>query len=113
MIYWISTGLVTAMLTMSALAYLLHKATIDGVRDLGFPDHFRIELAVLKLLAVIVLLAPQMPVPVKEWAYAGVALFFVTSIVAHTAHGDPWTFNLINVVLLLLLATSRYYHPGL
>ncbi len=67
----------------------------------------------LKLIAVIVLLSPQIPFPVKEWAYAGVALFFVTSIVAHTAHGDPWTFNLMNVLLLLLLATSRYHQPGL
>ncbi len=113
MIYWISMGLVTAMLAVSALAYLFHQATIDGVRDLGFPDHFRIELAVLKLIAVIVLLAPQIPFQVTEWAYAGVALFFVTSIVAHAAHGDPWVLNLINVVLLLLLATSRIYHSGL
>lgn len=109
MLYWIPTGLVCAMLVASALAYLFHGATIVGVRELGFPDHFRIELAILKLVAVVVLLVPQVPLLAKEWAYAGVALFFVTSIVAHTAHGDSWLLNLINVVFLALLIMSRYY----
>ena len=97
------------MLTASSVAYLVHGPTITGVRDLGFPDHFRLQLAILKLLAVATLLVPGVPPVAKEWAYAGVALFFVTSIVAHAAHGDPWTLHLINVVLLALLLTSRHY----
>ena len=112
MIYWMSTGLVCAMLIASSAAYVFHTPTIEGVGKLGFPDHFRIELAILKALAVVVLLAPQFPIQAKEWAYAGVALFFLTSIVAHSAHGDPWTLTLINVFLLILLLTSRYCHPG-
>lgn len=109
MLYWISTGLVCAMLAASALAYVFHGPTIEGMRELGFPNHFRIELAVLKLLAVPVLLLPQVPLQAKEWAYAGVALFLVTSIVAHTAHGDLWVLSAINVFLLILVLMSRYY----
>jgi hypothetical protein len=44
----------------------------------------------------------------KEWAYAGLAFFLLTAIVAHSAHGDPWTFNLANLVLLALLFVSRW-----
>ena len=111
MIYWISTILVSIMLAASSAAYLFHQGTINGVRDLGFPDHFRIELAILKALAVIVLLFPQIPAFVKEWAYVGVALFFITSIVAHAAHGDPITLNLINIFLIGLLVVSYIYLP--
>ncbi|MEL6600103.1 MAG: hypothetical protein AAFR40_11310 [Pseudomonadota bacterium] len=54
MIYWLSTGGVSALLLLSAATYVFHQPTIDGVRALGFPDFFRIELAVLKLVAAAV-----------------------------------------------------------
>ncbi len=108
MLYWISTGLVSAMLTLSAGSYLFHKATIDGIKDLGFPDFFRIELAILKLIAVVVLLAPQVPIQFKEWAYAGVALFFITAIIAHYAHGDSFVLHLVNIFFLVMLVMSNY-----
>ena len=65
-IYWTSTLLVCIMLLWSAYTYFFHKATIDGVKALGFPDFFRIQLAVLKIIAVAVLLVPQVPLQVKE-----------------------------------------------
>ncbi len=108
MLYWTSTGLVSAMLTLSAASYFFHKPSIDGFKDLGFPDFFRIELAILKLIAVVVLLAPQIPIQFKEWAYAGVALFFLTAIIAHYAHGDPFVLHLINLFFLVMLVISNY-----
>jgi uncharacterized membrane protein len=107
MIYWISTSLLSAMLFASALSYVLHQGTIDGIRDLGFPDHFRIQLAVLKLAAALVLILPFFSAEIKEWAYIGAALFFITAIVAHYAHGDPWYLNAINVIFILILLVSR------
>ncbi len=107
MIYWISTTVLSLFLFASALSYLIHAPTIEGVRQLGFPDFFRVQLAILKLLAALVLLAPFFPLQVKEWAYAGVGLFLLTAIIAHHAHGDPIFFNVINVFLLLILATSN------
>lgn len=109
LIYWVSTLLVAAMLTASALSYFFHQSTIVGVRDLGFPDFFRIELAVLKLVAVLVLVVPAFSLQFKEWAYAGIAAFYVTAIVAHFAHKDPIVINLINFFFLGLLVVSNIY----
>ncbi len=106
MTYWISTGLLSAFLIWSAGSYLLHQATIEGIQELGFPDFFRIQLAVMKLSAVIVLLIPQIPVQVKEWAYAGVGLFLITAIVAHFAHKDPFVLHLINLAVFGVLMVS-------
>lgn len=108
-IYWSTTVLLSLFLLWSTWSYLFSKPTIDGVRELGFPDFFRMQLAVLKLIAVIVLLLPQIPLPLKEWAYAGIGLFLLTAIVAHTAHGDPVAITLVNIVLIFLLITSRFY----
>ncbi len=108
-IYWTTTILLSIFLLWSAWTYLYSKPTIEGVRALGFPDHFRIQLAVLKLIAVAILLIPQIPIQVKEWAYAGVGLFFITAIVAHVAHKDPYIITLINLVFVGLLITSNIY----
>lgn len=106
--YWLSTGLLGAALLASSISYFVHAPTISGVADLGFPDFFRVELGVLKLLAAVVLLVPGVPFALKEWAYAGSALFFLTAIAAHTAHGDPVGLALLSVLALLVLAVSRY-----
>ncbi len=108
-IYWSSTVLIALFLIWSAWSYIYSKPTIVGVRELGFPDFFRIQLAALKIIAVIILLLPQIPLPIKEWAYAGIGLFLITAIVAHTAHGDPFVITLVNIVLILVLLTSRFY----
>jgi len=108
MTYWISTIAICAVLALSAFTYLFHKPTIIGIRELGFPDFFRLQLAVLKLLAVALILIPAVPILCKEWAYAGAVLFFITAIVAHTAHKDSYLITVLNVVFILILGLSRY-----
>ena len=107
--YWISTILLAVFLLWSAYSYLFSKATIDGVKDLGFPDFFRVQLAILKLVAIVVLLIPSIPIQWKEWAYAGIALFFLTAILAHVAHKDPFFITLINLALIGALIISHFY----
>lgn len=109
MIYWTSTSIVAIFLLWSSYTYFFSKATIEGVRELGFPDFFRIQLAVLKIIAVVLLLTPQIPLFLKEWTYAGVGLFFITAIIAHMTHKDPFYINLVNLVLITLLVISRVY----
>ena len=108
-IYWTTTVLISIFLLWSAYTYLFSKATIEGVEALGFPNHFRIQLAILKVLAVIIILIPQVPLQIKEWAYAGIGFFFITAIVAHTAHKDPIFITIINVCLIALLVVSNMY----
>lgn len=108
-IYWVSTAIVALFLLWSAYSYLFSKATINGIRHLGFPDYFRVQLAVLKLLAILILILPQIPFQYKEWAYAGVGLFFITAIVAHTAHGYPMFITGVNLVLIGILVISNIY----
>jgi hypothetical protein len=49
-----------------------------------------------------------LPVPsmVKEWAYAGFAITFISAFVAHTASGDPVSRRMLPVIFLLILIGS-------
>lgn len=82
---------------------------IEGLKSLGFPDFFRIELAVLKLIAAVVIVLPYTPIRIKEWAYAGVAIFLVTAIVAHVANQDSHLVTLVNLGLFAVLIVSNIY----
>ncbi|MEM8489117.1 MAG: DoxX family protein [Bacteroidota bacterium] len=107
LIYWISTGLLCAVLLWSAYTYFFQEAAIAGIKALGFPDFFRIQLAILKLLAIAALLLPVVPMYMKEWAYAGVGLFFLTAIVAHIAHRDGVGITGLLLVFFALLIASH------
>ncbi len=108
--YWTTTALLAAMMTFSAYASLTQPEMKQAFAHLGFPDYFRVELSVFKLLGVVVLLAPLAP-RLKEWAYAGFAITFVSAFVAHAAVGDPVS-NRLSPVIALVLLTASYltYH---
>jgi len=68
---------------------------------LGFPAYFRVELSWVKLLGIVLLIAP-VPVWLKEWAYAGFAITLGSALVAHFAVGDgPETWGWAAATLVL------------
>jgi len=109
MTYWCTTAIIATFLLFSAYTYIFSKSTIEGVKALGFPDFFRWQLAVLKLIAIVILLLPNIPIQIKEWAYAGVGLFFITALVAHIAHKDSIFITLLLIVLFAVLIVSNIY----
>jgi hypothetical protein len=110
-IYWTSTLLIVVFLILSAYSYFFNKNTIDGIKSLGFPDFFRIQLAVLKLVAAVILTFPIFSIQFKEWAYAGVGLFLITALLAHIKLQDSVFILILLGVLLGILAISNYFLP--
>lgn len=111
-LYWITTGLISLFLLVSAGSYLFHTATIEGVKDLGFPNYFIIQLAVLKIIATIILIVPLFKGSIKEWAYAGVTLFLITAFIAHIAHKDSISLIIALIGLFILLGVSYSMYLG-
>ena len=108
-IYWSSTLIISAFLFLSSYSYVFSKSTIQGIKALGFPDFFRIELAILKLLAAIILLIPFASLQLKEWSYAGVGLFLITALIAHIKHKDSIFITFLLVILMGILIISNIY----
>ncbi|SFF00886.1 DoxX-like family protein [Chitinophaga sp. CF118] len=106
-IYWISTGIIAFMMLFSAYSYLTNnemKAALE--QHLGYPFHFRIELAIAKVIGVLVLLIPGIPAKIKEWAYAGFTFVFISAFVAHLSAGDGIQHAIMPVIFLGILAAS-------
>src|SRR6478736_5510193 len=81
-IFWTSTiliflfeGVMPALTSQTPLAK-------EGIRHLGYPEYFGNMLVVFKVAGSLVLILPQVPKRVKEWAYAGFALEFIAAFVS-------------------------------
>lgn len=99
-IYWISTGLVSAGMLFSSTLYLSRNPElVNGFKSIEMPLYLVTLLGVTKLLGGIALLAPVWT-KVKEWAYAGFAFTFLGAIWSHLATGTPWIAPLFFLVLL-------------
>ena len=85
--FWTATALFCLQIGFTAYAQLTLPQVAEAFAHLGFPDYFRVELALAKLLGVVLLLAP-VPSRLKEWAYSGFAITLGSALIAHFAVGD-------------------------
>ena len=102
--FWTVTLLFCLQIGFTAYAQLRLPQVAEAFSHLGFPAYFRVELALAKLLGVLLLLAP-VPPRLKEWAYAGFAFTLVSALIAHFAVGDgpeAWGFAAATSVLWAL-----------
>lgn len=107
-IYWIATGIFSAMMLMSAFMYFTNPEVAEGFKKMGFPDWFRLELGTAKAIGALVLIIPQIPVRVKEWAYAGFGINLISAGILHFMMDD--TKGIISpLVLFLVLVVSNIY----
>lgn len=108
-IYWAATGILGGMMLFSAYNYIASPQMAAGFKHLGFSDAFRYELAVAKVLGALALLIPQVPLRVKEWAYAGFAITFISATIAHFSSGDPVPVAIMPLLFLAVLVLSNIY----
>jgi hypothetical protein len=103
-IYWVVTGLLSALLLMSAGMYIFQNEMIQQLFvGFGYPIYLIYPLAVLKISAVVVLLT-QKESRIKELAYAGLFFDFVLAFFAHIMVGDGEQMAAILAIILLLVS---------
>lgn len=119
-LYWITTSLLALFMAASAVLYFVAEGPANSFQRLGFPDYFRIQLGIAKMIGAVALMTP-VPRAVKEWTYAGFTISFVSAIIAHTVVGDPLSDIMPPVVAFAILGVSyasyhQYYrgaaHPS-
>ncbi len=110
-IYWVATIWLALGMTSTGIVQILRiDEEMEMMAHLGYPDYLPIILGVWKILGVVVVLSPRLPL-VKEWAYAG--FFFVMSgaIVSHLVVGDGLIELFGPSLLILLTVVSWYFRP--
>ncbi len=104
--YWITTVLMTAFITLSAVPdVLMVPGAVEIFQHLGYPVYIIPFIGVAKLLAVIAVLAPGF-MRLREWAYAGLVIDLVGAFYSHMRVGDPVSLWAPAVVALALVVAS-------
>lgn len=109
-IYWTFTLLVCLLTAAPAVTYFFMPQAIEGFKHFGFPDFFRIELGVGKLLGMLILLIPAISARIKEWAYVGFGIAFISAFIAHSAVDGYLTAWGPVLALFLLVVSYIYFH---
>ena len=110
-IFWTSTVIIGLMEGVLPALTSQSKMAKEGIRHLGYPEYFGNALVVFKILGVLVLLIPQIPARLKEWAYAGFAFDFIFASISHFAvDGMDFQSFFPLIFLGILVASYISYH---
>lgn len=108
-IFWVTTSLIFLFEgVMPALTGHTEMAK-EGIRHLGYPEYFGTMLVVFKVLGTLVLMIPQIPARIKEWAYAGFAIDFIAACISLIAVDGVSGLSFFPLIPLVILIVSYIY----
>jgi hypothetical protein len=105
--YWITTTLLCFCMLGGIGQLFQVKEVVDGFVKLGYPTYFISIIGFWKILAIIAILVPKLPL-LKEWAYAGVFFVMTGATISHIAVNDS-VFHIIMPLIIAGLAVASWY----
>jgi DoxX-like family len=107
-LYWATTififlfeGVMVALTSQTPFAK-------EAIANLGYPEYFGVYLSIMKVIGSVVLIVPQFSTRLKEWAYAGFGIVFLSAGVSHWAIEGFTGFVVLPMVLMAVLAVSYW-----
>lgn len=111
-IYWIATIWLSLGMTATGIVQLIKlPEEMAKLTQLGYPGYIAPLLGVWKLLGVVTVLMPRLPL-LKEWAYTGFFFAMSGAVVSHIAVGDPAKELFGPLLLIVLTVASWYFRPA-
>lgn len=109
--FWISTALIFLLEGVVPALTMNADMTRQGFTHLGYPVYFIAILTVFKVLGSLALIIPTVPERIKEWAYAGFAIDFISAFISICVVDGFGGAAILPVVAFVLLVISyNSYH---
>lgn len=105
-LFWTATSLIALFEGVMPALTSQSELAKEGIRHLGYPEYFGNALVVFKILGVLILIIPQMPKRLKEWAYAGFTFDFIFAMISHGAVDGINGETFIPLIAVGILAVS-------
>ena len=108
-IYWVTTSIIC--LFASTAIFMNTEMAKEGTAHLGIPRWLGLEVSIGQLIGLVLLIIPAVPARLKEWAYVGFGIMYITATIAHIAVGDPFSNTIMAIVFFgLLLVSYTSFH---
>lgn len=107
--YWVSTGIIC--LFASTAIMMNSEMAKEGTTHLGIPRWLGLEVSISQLIGLVLLIVPAVPARVKEWAYVGFGILYITAAIAHISMEDPIGNTIMAIAFfgLLLLSYTSFH----
>ena len=112
-IFWTTTAIIAVLVGFTPIFTWNDPKGMEMMNHLGYPSYFAPMLNIFKILGGIVLLVPQIPAKIKEWAYAGFGFDFIAATVSLIAVDGPVGQSFIPLAFLVFLVISYIYKEKL
>ena len=110
-IFWVTTIIIFLMEGVMPAFTSQTEMAKEGIKHLGYPEYFGNALVVFKVVGALLLIIPQVPKRIKEWAYAGFAFDFIFASISHFAVDGLNFQSFFPLIILVILLVSYYsYH---
>lgn len=110
-IFWVTTTLIFLFEGLMPALTSQTEMAKEGISHLGYPAYFGLALTIFKVAGALVLIVPQFPKRLKEWAYAGFAFDFIFAAISHGAvDGINGQTFFPFVVLAILMVSYVNFH---
>lgn len=111
-IYWVATLWLALGMTSTGIVQLIKMdEEVTKMTQLGYPGYILTILGVWKILGVIAVLAPRLPL-LKEWAYAGFFFNMSGAVYSHIMAASDSKELFGPILLLILIVISWYFRPA-
>ncbi|MGJ1262237.1 DoxX family protein [Sphingobacterium spiritivorum] len=112
-IFWIAITILILWEGVMPLGTLLFAPQYvnAGTKPLGYPDYFAYTLIICKVLGVIAISLPSVPVKIKEWAYAGLTFNLIFAFISHAYVDQVIAYMIMPLAVLAILILSYCYNP--
>ena len=107
-LFWVTTTFIFLFEGVTPGLTGFSQFSKDSIKALGHPEYFVYELVFFKVLGALALIVPQVPNRIKEWAYAGFGIVFVSAAYSHLMTDGILGFVVLPIVLLVLLIVSYF-----
>lgn len=109
--FWITTGIIFLMEGLIVAFTWNGEQSMNGIVGLGYPVYFVGMLAAFKVLGSLALIIPKVSGYVKEWAYAGFGIDFISAFISIWAVEGFGNMLILPVVFMIILVLSyKSYH---
>ena len=111
-IYWVVTIVFAVFMLFTAIPDVISSPdAVVFITALGYPLYFLTLIGIWKLLGVVAILLPKLPL-LKEWTYAGFFFSMTGALYSHIVSGSTMGEIFPPILLLVLTATSWYFRPA-
>ena len=107
-IYWVTTGLL-ALFILPGIFFMNSPMALEGTRHLGLPNWLHIEVGIAQFIGGLILILPFFGRRLKEWAYVGVGIVYLSALIAHLSVDGIIGMSFLPIVFFALLVCSYIY----